>query len=258
MLKFLSRIYAIIIIFCIGVNTVCIASSNDVSNQSYGDEIGVLIELGILKDSDTTPVTRAQFATYIARAMGFSESDLSNGIDNHKFSDVPVTHLANSSINILAALSIVSGDQEGNFFPDKTITYEQAVKIIVCALGYDVMAQSKGGYPFGYINVASEIGVTKGTTEKIGDEGSQGLIAKLIYNALEIDLLKQTFSKDGVKVYPQEGKTLLSERLKVIKSNGQLTATYDTGLYGKTTSNKDKVEIGGSVYNTGKTNAKEL
>ena len=50
---------------------------------------------------------------------------------------------------------VPAGYGDGNFGPDDTVTYNQAVKMVVSALGFDPMANSKGGWPTGYLVVAN-------------------------------------------------------------------------------------------------------
>ena len=51
-------------------------------------------------------------------------------------------------------LSMLQGNGDGSFSPEEETTAEQAIKILVCALGYEPMAEEKGGYPTGYLTVA--------------------------------------------------------------------------------------------------------
>ena len=45
--------------------------------------------------------------------------------------------------------------EAASFRPADGITYSEAAKIICSALGYDVVANSRGGYPAGYLNCTS-------------------------------------------------------------------------------------------------------
>ena len=58
-----------------------------------------------------------------------------------------------------AELGIISSADKFN--PKEAITYEQAVKMLVCAAGYDNIAEMEGGYPLGYFNTASRLGLYK-------------------------------------------------------------------------------------------------
>ena len=58
-------------------------------------------------------------------------------------------------------VGVTGGIGNGMFGPEDPVTYEQAVKMIVSALGYDLVANNKGGYPTGYLAVASSEGITK-------------------------------------------------------------------------------------------------
>ena len=43
-------------------------------------------------------------------------------------------------------LGIVGGYGDGNFGPKDPVTYEQVVKMLVCALGYEQSAKENGGW----------------------------------------------------------------------------------------------------------------
>ena len=89
-------------------------------------------------------VTRAEFATLVTRVLDI-ESKAVHGI----FDDVSSKHWANAAIGTCYDLGIINGYGDGNFGPEDGVTYEQAVKMLVVALGYEPMAAQKGGYPSG-------------------------------------------------------------------------------------------------------------
>lgn len=99
-------------------------------------------------------VTRAEMATMICRMMGSK----SGGPIKATFADVPTSHWANSFINEAVNLGIVNGYGNGKFGPSDTVTYIQAVAMVLRAAGMDGLAERWGGYPDGYIEVATEYG----------------------------------------------------------------------------------------------------
>lgn len=59
----------------------------------------------------------------------------------------------------MASLGIVNGYGDGTFGPENTVTYAQALTMIVRTMGLEENAISAGGYPDGYIKVAVENGL---------------------------------------------------------------------------------------------------
>ena len=80
---------------------------------------------------------------------------LANAGDDFFFYDVK-GNFAESSINALCKMGIINGNN-GYFEPDANIQYIHAVKMLVCALGYDIIAQENGGYPYGYLMTATNL-----------------------------------------------------------------------------------------------------
>jgi len=63
--------------------------------------------------------------------------------------------------------------------------------LVTRALGYEPAAQSKGGYPYGYLIVAAENGLLEKVRGTQGAPAPRGLVAQLLDNALEIPLMIQ-------------------------------------------------------------------
>lgn len=69
------------------------------------------------------------------RVLPQTPADKSDTDDKQVFPDVPKTHWAYEYIKKLASDGIISGDDSGNFFPDKNVSREEFVKMIVSASG---------------------------------------------------------------------------------------------------------------------------
>lgn len=95
------------------------------------------------------------------------------------------------------------------FAPESHVTYAEAVKMLVCCLGYEERAAAVGGWPSGYISIAAEIGVTKNISFQADAATTRGDLAQLIYNALNTPILYAiTFDKrtdaNGVETLERE------------------------------------------------------
>lgn len=135
-------------------------------------------EDGTFKPDNT--ITRAEFATIIVKAAMYDFIIP----DENVFLDVEESHWAKTYISISQKLGIVNGTTETTFEPEANITNEQAVKMIVAALGYGEEANQKGGYPGGYMAVAQELGLTNGLALDGEAFATRRDVAKMIYNAL--------------------------------------------------------------------------
>ncbi len=156
-------------------------------------------------------ITRAEAATLICRMLGYEDAAIKY-TGRSPFNDVPNTHWASGYIFVASQLGIVNGMGDGNFAPDDLLTYEQALKMLVCALGYDdinvatryggITENGKLKYPEAYINVAIQIGLTKHVTKN--EPGWRYLVADAMYKALSIEPVKVKENGNIVEITCEE------------------------------------------------------
>ena len=77
-----------------------------------------------------------------------------------------------------------------NFEPEREMTFAETVKMLVCALGYKVAAESAGGYPAGYISVAAGHGLLAGYSAGGGNAITNAQLSRLLYRALEVPVVQ--------------------------------------------------------------------
>lgn len=102
-------------------------------------------------------MTRAEFSKVIYKFSNPESSDLPE-IDA-AFSDVSKEHWALPYISACVKNGSVKGFEDGTFRPEEKITAEQAIKILICELGFGEEAEKMGGYPQGYTALAKEKGI---------------------------------------------------------------------------------------------------
>lgn len=169
----------------------------DVKGTKYEDAVARLELLNVLKgypDGSFKPentITRAEFAAVAVRAKGLAGvAEAAKGLPSG-FSDVPAGHWAAGYVGVAGSTGIVNGIGGGLFAPNAPVKYEEAVTMLVRALGYEVSAQAKGGYPFGYLIVAKEIDLLDDVVGTMGVPATRGMVAMLTDNALEIPMMVQ-------------------------------------------------------------------
>lgn len=209
MKKIIGIILAMAISFTLIPN---VFAYSDVSNR---EDITLLSDLGIIDGFENGTfreneiLTRAEMAKIMCKLL-----DLNIGnADRQIYNDVPLTHWAIDYINAISNLNIINGYGDGNYGPEDTVTYEQAIKMIVCALGYEYPATAQGGWPSGYMSVANSIGILKNVVSS-----KRGDIATLVYNALHTPVMEQTSFGLTSEYKPLDGtngtkyKTILTKR----------------------------------------------
>ena len=203
------------------------AAFSDVSDtNSYKKAITTLSKLKIIngyQDGTFGPekdITRAEFTKIIVYMLGYS--DLSTLIT--QFEDVKPDHWANANIKTAFDLGIINGYSATEFGPDNPVTYEQALKMVVCALGYQADADAKGGYPEGYRAEATTLNLQKSITGvEYTSNAPRGVIAQIMYNALEIKLREYNGTK-----WQNTDKTLLNDYLDVYKLKGTIVGVEES------------------------------
>lgn len=226
----------------------------DVEGTRYEEPIRILQALDIMNgdgDGNFRPddtIKRSEVTKMAVLAMGLGDAaESAKGTSN--FPDVPTDHWANGYINVATAQNLVVGYDTGYFLPDKEITYAEAMTIFVRAMGYEVYAQSKGGFPQGYIVAGSNNGLTKNVQGSNAAPISRGNVAFMTVNALDANMMEQTgFGADAK--WEVTDKTLLEDVLEVTKENGQVTAVEGTSLTGGAGLDRGFIKIGDKIFET--------
>ncbi len=229
------------------------ALPSDATDSKYKDAIEVLgaleimvgdAETGAFRPNDT--IKRSEFAKVAVTSMGLG-SVAESSEHATKYPDVVENHWANGYINVATNQGIVIGDDQGNFRPDDTITYAEAATVLVRLVGHTPAAEKKGGFPTGYISVASQQGITKNAVAGNDTAVQRGMVAQMTNNALTVNKMEQT-SFGGDESYEIVDKTLLSDELNTQIVKGQITAVGTSGLTGTSTLRDDEIRIGDQVY----------
>lgn len=194
-------------------------------NTLYKDAIITLTKLGVIngyEDGTFRPdntITRAEFTAIITRTLGAEDVK----VEPTEFTDI-ADHWARYNIKTAYDRGIIAGMGDGTFQPDKSVTYEQALKMVVCTLGYGTSAEASGGWPTGYLQQADALKLTKTISGvKSTEPASRGVIAQIVYNALEIKMQEQNGSS-----WEMTEKTLMRDYLKVEKIKGVVTGIEDS------------------------------
>lgn len=154
-----------------------------------------------------SPVTRGFAANALSNAL-FDELVITPAMT--RFADVPPDSPYASAAYLLSNSNIMQGD--GTYFsPEDNITYSQAAKIFVASLGQDVVAQSKGGYPSGYVATASAAGIFDGVNVRADDTLTFGDFATMYYNFT--DCKGFVLSGDKLGSFSKDDTTVLEHKL---------------------------------------------
>lgn len=225
----------------------------DIAESPYKDEIKLLNAISVLagdpagtfRPNDT--ISRAEMAAIIVRIYGMEDA-----VQAHtgatKFDDVPESHWATGYINIASGLGVINGDGNGIFRPDDKVTYNEAVKMLVCVVGYGMEADERGGWPAGYLVVANDLDISEDVKVTSGDAARE-TVAKLVANAIEVEYLEKVGFGEKVEYKRVDGRTLLSDKLKVEKvEDVVITETYKSSMAGEGDLKENQIRVDDTVY----------
>ncbi|MBQ2278029.1 MAG: S-layer homology domain-containing protein [Clostridia bacterium] len=168
-----------------------VAVVEEVEAGQYDKAIEFLANYGIFKGYDKNNtgaedlIQRYQMALFVARiATGWTEDEVwEDGPENwSEFSDIDFAPVNSyyGALSFANQKGIIEGYGNGKFGPTDSITYQNALTMVVRTLGYTGL-----DWPWGYIQKAVELGLTDGITGvAYTDELTRGEVAQIVYNAL--------------------------------------------------------------------------
>ncbi len=223
-MKNLKKVMALVIVLSMVVSmftvmTASAANFEDVIGTVYEEAVMTLAPMGVIagyEEGDSVVfkpeqiVTRAEMAAFIIRELGLAATTKADT----DFTDVPKDFWGSGAIKIANSKKIVVGYGDGTFGPDDQVSFEAAVKMIVCALGYEEDAKENSGWPAGYITIADKLNILDGLEEKMLDTTvgcDRGTVALLLYNALDTNIQEVTYYNGEVLSKTLTNSTMASE-----------------------------------------------
>ena len=244
----MKRLLSLILIFALGLNLCMFTYAEDqnanISNFKEEKEFLKLLDISGSSVLDKAEIARGEFVAYTVNLLYpdniFDSKEAGADI---LFSDVDATHSFYDEIRAAKSLGIISGTADMSFKPDENITFNDAVVVMVNALGYSYYAQANGGYPTGYLFTASQIDLTKGITNVSGAL-TGNVMAKLVYNAFFVDeVVIDGVSKDGTNLSIRPDSNLLSSKYDIYKYDAQVVRTFISSIDGEGAMNDETVSL---------------
>lgn len=217
------------------------------STASYAQAVQELSALDVISGYDDGTfgpdklVTRAEITKMIVDALA-ERSSAEASTESTKFADVSADHWAKGYINQGVADGFIAGMSDTEFDPDANVTYVQAQKMLVSAIGYETYAQAQGGWPIGYKTYAASLDITKGISGiKDSTELTRAQVAQMIDNAMDAPLCviaswkTEWNASKTPNLEVRDGKegrayeTLFTEKHDAYKVYGRVTETSKTG-----------------------------
>ena len=211
MKKVLSIVLSLVLVICM-MPVMAFAGSNDavysdIAGEKCEGAVSVLSALGVVDGYENgtykpeQTVTRAEMAKLVITALGMDSYATAT---KSSYSDMANAQWAIPVVEYATNLGIIEGVGGGRFSPGNPVTYEQAVTMIVRALGYTTDCNEMNGtWPAVYVQKATALGIFKNVEgNKYGAGANRGDVAIMLYNALDVpqvyaDKDGQTLEKKG-------------------------------------------------------------
>jgi hypothetical protein len=255
-----SMTVAAFLMVVVGTNASGVAFAANFTDVSENEAVDFLVAQGIIKgyeDGTFRPyneITRAEFTAMLCRAM--KEENAAKALAGQsEFSDVKSSNWASGYIQWAKDNGIINGVGAGKFDPQGNVTYEQTVKMIVLAMGYEEStAESKGGYPKGYMEIGQSAGLyidAPITWEVPGgvtvDKNTRRIVAQTIYNAF-CDTSFAAKCRDIIAKTVRDGMTELEKEI-AIYAYITLHTEYDLANYINNTIPSESYTAKGVILN---------
>ena len=221
MKKVLSIVLSIVMVLCMipAMAFADTATYSDIAGTACEAAVEELSELGVVSgypDGTYKPaavVTRAEMAKLIVTALGLNPT-----AGTTAFTDMNAASWAIPYVGYAESLGIIEGYGNGLFGPNDTVTYDQAITMVVRALGYtEACNEMQGVWPAVFVQKANELAILKGVST--GATGAtRGDVAVLLNNALAVPMVYA--DKEGETIAKTPGVTMYDLLI------GEVTTTY--------------------------------
>jgi hypothetical protein len=229
----------------------------DIADNTNEEAIQVDYDLGIVTGTPEgayepeKAVNRAEFAALIVRALAIPESALAT-YTTTTFKDTSGYGWAVPYLAILQQKGIMKGDGYGNVMPGRTINPNEAVTMVLRAIGYtDNASVLVGQWPANYVSLGQSLNLYEKVSTDL--QMNKASAAQMIYNVLTAQLVQVDANSTVKLVYDSDGvgrQNLLTTGLNCYADPD--TATRKVVTYGDAASSKinltEKVGAYGILY----------
>ena len=250
-IKSLFRIFTITVLLFSLVSSYGIVYANENSiEQSDNNRLGeakalvnqLLVDKTMPSTENGVSLTRAEFVTFIVDLFCYDNV----AVDNISFNDIDL----NGDLYSVLCQAVANGyiSDSKNFRPDDAITWNEAIKICCSVAGYDTKAIYMGGFPDGYIRVASDEKLLKNCNMSGNVDSEMAL--QLVWNTLNANMLEAaSFSTKSIEF--SETRTVLEAYFDICVIEGIVNANEYTEFGDASRGySENEIQISGAKFYT--------
>lgn len=214
---------------------------------SFESKHEMLLDLEVFpkfdKKADET-ISRSEFAGIVAKMLG--DNLIEADFKENTFIDVKELTTNANSIVALKKMGLMVGVNNVEFKPDDKVTYAQAIKVVVSALGYKELAEVSGGYYQGYLKKAIDLGILRRGSSDYDRELTLYDAVMLVEACLEVEIPEVAYlSEEYVTYKKNESGNMLSIFHDIYKVKGIMTDNGQTALGSESKAGLGNAIVGG-------------
>ncbi len=244
-----KRIVSLLLLITMLLTSFAFAAEAEVDitpeNEQFKAQSEKLVALGLWKESGKEAeeaISRGEFADFMMYLIGAENMSFGDA----GYIDVTEEHPYYQAIAFAKGYHVMNGVSESRFEPNRTITYAEALKTLLASMGYEALAESRGGYPNGYMTTAASLGFTIETGSL-----TRAQAAAMLTEALDVYLLSAVCVEEpkGRILYSADNKeTILSVYHNIEHVKGKMTDNGLSTLSGASDLRGKAVVIGGVTF----------
>ncbi len=200
----------------------------------------------------SNPITRGEMIPILLKYLRFDVVSAESATT--PFLDISAFDPMIGGYSALYKAGYISGDDNKMYHPNDYLTYNEAVTMVINAMGYNMFAVRNGGYPAGYLYTANKYGML----EDLKGQGQMPIpycdLFRIIDSSLEADaVVQRTFDANGNGTLELQKDVSVMEELHGIRFlEGIVTGNENTRLFasGSERISRYQIEIDGVVYDT--------
>lgn len=191
-------------------------------------EVGILSVLGVVsayENQSFKPNVYMSKGEYIESVVKLFKIPYNTELQNYSqtFYDVPAEHPKAEYVYKALDAGLIYGYGNNTFLPDECISYDEAIAVLIRALGYEKVAISEGGYPRGYSKIASTIGLSKNLRVVSHEALTRIEAARLLYKTLFVNSASVTIQGNAPRI-TADGEQFLYKYYGLTKASGKVEA----------------------------------
>ncbi len=178
----MKKIISAILAFSVCLSSVCALADSSEDIMPLLSDLKIMVGDGDGNYRLDDNVSRAEF-TKIAVSASKAKNTVASGAKVSPFTDVTYHHWSAPYVRAAVTAGIVEGYIDATFRPDNTVSYEEALTMLLKVLGYTT-DDFGFSWPYGQIGLADSLEITKHAEANIGDALTRRQVAQLVYNTL--------------------------------------------------------------------------